>query len=598
MRPLPARVLGENALRPVQGQRLMTGLVIFLSICAILYFGQDILIPTVLAILLSLLLAPGVRFLQRLSLPKPLAVSLMAGAAFAILLAGTAMMATSLTRLAGDLPRYETNLRAKAQSLKLMTSGSGTIEKAANVLKDLQTELTVDPASPSAVPAEVKPIPVEVRESGYGPLAPVISVIGMLVHPITQLGIVILMVFFILFNREDLRNRLIRLAGTGDIHRTTLAIDEAARRLSRLFSTQLLINAATGAFVGIVLSLLGVPGGILWGVLTAVLRFIPYVGTPMSAIFPIIIAAGIGDGWTLALLTAGVVLVTELIVGQIVEPLAFGKMTGLSATAIVAAAAFWTALWGPVGLILATPLTIGVLVIGRHIEALNFLEVLLGSEPVLSSDRTFYQRMLAGDPMEAAEQAADYEKNEALDAFLSEVAVPGLLLAQQDQQRGVLSRDALTSIAHTFSEALDEIWSEAGEPDDETAPVILVAAHGALNFAATLAYSAYLTERSVPHRMLGQDAIQPGKFPDLAEAPIEAVCLCYLSAPSEAQHAYVVRRLKAQIRDAQLLSVAWSGAAERQGLLAPANATALLPSAGAAAAVSASAPSATQPATA
>ncbi len=576
MRPLAVKLFGENVLQPARGLPLMTALVSFVSICVILYFGRDILVPIVLAILLSILLVPVVRFLQRLSIPRSLAITAVVAVTFTGIILGTAVLATTLTRLAADLPSYETNLREKARSIKLFASGGGTIEKAANVLKDLQSEL-VDSNQPSTgKPKEVKPIPVELRNSNFGPLQPIVSVISFIIHPITQFGIVILMVFFILFNREDLRNRMVRLAGTGDINRTTIAIDEAGRRLTHLFSAQLLVNILTGTIIGTGLTIIGVPGGILWGVLTAVLRFIPYVGTMLSSIFPVIIAAAIGDGWTLAIITAALVFVSELIVGQVIEPLLFGKMTGLSPVAIVASATFWTALWGPIGLVLATPIMIGVLVLGRHIEALNFLEILLGSQPVLTPDHAFYQRLLAGDSIEAAELAADYDKDERLEAFLSEVAVPALLLAHNDQQRKLLDRPRQTAVANTFSETLDEIWGDDQSAASEKASVLLISAHGPLNFSATLAFSALLKNHHIAHRMLPEDAILPGHLPAIDASTVSTICLCYLSAPSEAQKNYAVRRITQQANNARLLTIAWSGAEGHGDIHIPAHAMPLL----------------------
>ena len=227
MRPLPVKVFSEGVIRTAGNQDLVNGLVMFLAVCAILYYGQQILIPIVLAILLSLLLAPCVRVLQKIRVPKSAAIISVVLIAFAVLFAMTAVLATSLTNLAGDLPQYESNLREKARSLKFATSGGDTIEKAANVLKDLQTELQ-QPQQSSLTNPSNRPIPVEIREPNFGPLDPVISAVAILIHPLTQLGIVVLMVVLILFNREDLRNRLVRLAGTGDIHRTTIALDEAA----------------------------------------------------------------------------------------------------------------------------------------------------------------------------------------------------------------------------------------------------------------------------------------------------------------------------------------------------------------------------------
>ncbi len=576
MRPLPVKVFSESVIRPAGNQDLVNGLVIFLAVCAVLYYGQQILIPIVLAILLSLLLAPCVRALQKIRIPKSAAIISVVCIAFALLFAMTAVLATSLTNLAGDLPRYESNLREKARSLKFATSGGDTIEKAANVLKDLQTELQQPQQSLTSFTSN-KPILVEIREPNFGPLDPVISAVAILIHPLTQLGIVILMVVLILFNREDLRNRLVRLAGTGDIHRTTIALDEAGDRLSLLFTTQLLINGLTGAFIGIALAVIGIPGAILWGVLTAVMRFVPYVGVFMSAVFPIIIAAAIGDGWTLALMTAGIILVVEIAVGQVLEPLFFGKMTGLSTFAIVASAAFWATLWGPIGLILATPLTVGLLVIGRNIESLKFFDVLLGSEAVLTPDNVFYQRLLAADPIEAAEQADVFLKEDRLGDFLNDVAVPGLMLANYDHMRGVLSSERLTVIANSFSETLDEIWVDGDSAVQKDVPVLLISAHGPLNFAATLAFSALLKTRGVSHQMLPEEVITPGKFPEIDMTNVGFVCLCYLTAPSEAKHSYVLRRISPLVKEARVISVAWSGSADRVQVQSPANAVSLLP---------------------
>ena len=580
MRPLPAKIFGENVLTRPLNQNFVNGLLIFLSICAILYFGQQILIPIVLAILLSFLLSPLVRMLQKVKVPKTPAIIGVVLVAFTLLFGVAAVVATTLTNLAGDLPQYESNLRDKARSLKFATSGGNTIEKAANVLKDLQTELQKPEQSPGTAILSVKPIPVELRETSFGPLDPVISVVAVLIHPMTQLGIVILMVVLILFNKEDLRNRLIRLIGTGDLNRTTLALDEAGLRLSKLFTAQILVNASTGAVIAAALAMIGIPGAILWGVLTAILRFVPYVGTLMSAVFPIIIASAIGDGWSLAFITAGTVVAVEIIVGQVLEPLFFGKMTGLSPVAIVAAAAFWAALWGPIGLILATPMTIGLLVIGRNIESLDFFEVLLGSEAVLTPDHAFYQRMLASDPIEAAELADDFIKDERIEEYLSAVAIPGLMLAYNDQLRGVLSSERQTAIAFTFSEMLDEILADYGKAEDPSPSVLLVSAPGALNFAATLAFSGLLKFKNVPHQMLAQDAIAPGKLAATDVSKVKFMCLCYLTSPSEAKHKYLLRRISALARDANVISVAWSVEADHAHVQSPSSAMSILPKLG------------------
>ena len=575
MRPLPAAVYREHSLGPAPGQALVNGLIAFLAICTILYFGSEILIPVALAVLLAILLAPVVTGLQRLRLPKVPAVIvtvLMVGIIAAV---AAALVASTLTNLAADLPSYQSSLREKAQNLKSMTSGGGTLERAAGVLENLRRELE-KPEQPARQLPVIEPVPVEVQEKP-GPFDSIVGILGLLIHPMTQLGIVVLMLTFILIYREDLRNRLIRLAGTGDIHRTTTAIDEAGRRLSRLFATQLLINSTTGAFIGTALFLIGIPGALLWGILTAVLRFVPYVGTLLASVFPIIIAAAVGDGWTLALLTLGIVVATETLVGHVLEPLFFGKSTGLSPVAVVAAAAFWTAIWGPVGLVLSTPITIVLLVIGRHIEALQFLEVMLGSAPVLTPDHAFYQRMLANDPVEAAEHAEKYDERGELDKYLTEVVIPGLLLAQNDKDRKVLTPEREVGVVTAYSELLEDVWPETSPAEDAAASVLVVAAHGYLNFAAALSVSALLRLKRMPHRLLPQDAVQPGKFPDAAAEGASIVCLCYLKAPSAAKYAYLERRIAGRLPGAKIIGLAWTDSEGARSMINPEHALALLP---------------------
>jgi predicted PurR-regulated permease PerM len=562
------------------GAQLVNRLVTFVALCLILYFGQDIIIPVILALLLASLLAPVVRGLQKVHLPRSVAV-LVAVAMTMLAIAGTAyLVGRTLTGLASDLPAYEATLREKARSLKFATGGSGVVDRAAGVLKELQLELDRPVPDAKAANATPQPIPVELRDTRFGSLQPLISIFDQVAHPIVQLGIVILMLVFILFNREDLRNRLIRLAGTDDIHRTTLALDEAGQRLSRLFLGQLAINAFTGFVIGLALLLLGIPGAVLWGLFTIVLRFIPLVGTLIGAVFPIVIAMAVGDGWWLPAIVAAVIIGAELFANQVLETVFLGRMTGLSSTAIVVSAAFWASLWGPIGLILATPITVGLLVIGRHIEALRFLDVLLGNEAVLSPDHAFYQRLLAGDTMEAIDAAQSYKSDRDLQGFLEIVAVPALQLAQTDASRGVLRQEKTTDLAITFSEALEEIWADVPAPATDRSTVVVVAQPGVLNFAAATAFSALLTLKAIPHRMLAQDAVVQGGFPDLDVAVLSHVCITGLRAPSNGTIRYLERRIAPHIGAAIFLNVAWYASEERADVHTPASAISLLPTEG------------------
>ena len=417
-------------------------------IVMVLYFGREIIIPIALAILLSFVLAPLVGLLQRVRIPRGLAVVSVVMIAFAVIFAMGSLLATQLAQLAGDLPRYQSTISEKIQSFRETTAGRGTLERASGMLKDLSKELDKPKeaatalgagASPKAAPP--KPVPVEVLQPDPGALQSLQSLISPLLHPLATTGIIVIFVIFILLQREDLRNRLIRLAGSHDLQRTTAALDDAASRLSRLFLIQLLVNGSFGVVIGIGLWLIGVPSAILWGILAGVLRFVPYIGAFIAAAFPLALAVAVDPTWSMLLWTVALFVVVEPIVGHVIEPMVYGHSTGLSPVAVVASATFWTALWGPIGLVLATPLTVCLVVLGRHVERLEFLDVMFGDRPALSPPEIFYQRMLAGDPTEASEKAEEFLKERSLSSYYDEVALKGLQLAQADAERGALDRE-------------------------------------------------------------------------------------------------------------------------------------------------------------
>lgn len=339
------------------------------------------------------------------------------------------------------LPRYQFTIREKIKSIRGTAATSGTLERAADVLQDLGNELNKpkDPAAPQPTAAsshEPKPIPVEVRPPPPTALDNITTLFSPLLRPLTTTGITAIFVIFILLQREDLRNRFIKLAGSHDLQKTTAALDDAASRLSRLFLLQLAVNVAFGVLIGTGLWIIGIPSPILWGILAAVLRFVPYIGAVIAAVFPLTLAAAVDPGWSMLVWTAALFVVTEPVIGHVIEPLLYGHSTGLSPVAVVAPATFWTALWGPIGLVLATPLTICLVVLGRHAERFQFLDVMLGDRPPLSPPELFYQRMLAEDPAEAVDKAEEFLKERSLSSYYDEVALPGLKLAQNDVLRG------------------------------------------------------------------------------------------------------------------------------------------------------------------
>ena len=440
-------------------------------IVMVLYFGREIIIPIALAILLSFVLAPLVGLLQRVRIPRGLAVVSVVMIAFAVIFAMGSLLATQLAQLAGDLPRYQSTISEKIQSFRETTAGRGTLERASGMLKDLSKELDKPKEAATALGAGArpngappKPIPVEVLQPDPGALQSLQSLISPLLHPLATTGIIVIFVIFILLQREDLRNRLIRLAGSHDLQRTTAALDDAASRLSRLFLIQLLVNGSFGLVIGIGLWLIGVPSAILWGILAGVLRFVPYIGAFIAAAFPLALAVAVDPTWSMLLWTVALFVVVEPIVGHVIEPMVYGHSTGLSPVAVVASATFWTALWGPIGLVLATPLTVCLVVLGRHVERLEFLDVMFGDRPALSPPEIFYQRMLAGDPTEASEKAEEFLKERSLSSYYDEVALKGLQLAQADAERDALDRERMVKIRDAVSEFANNISEQEDRP--------------------------------------------------------------------------------------------------------------------------------------
>lgn len=564
-----------------------------------LYFGREILVPIALAILLSFVLAPLVELLQRVRVPRGLAVVSVVVMAFALIFAMASLLATQLTQLAGDLPRYQSTMSEKIQSFRETTAGRGTLERASGMLKDLSKELDKPKDAPSALSLKtptLTPVPVEVRLPDPGALESLQSLISPLLHPLATTGIIIIFVIFILLQREDLRNRLIRLAGSHDLQRTTAALDDAAGRLSRLFLIQLLLNGTFGLVIGIGLWLIGIPSAVLWGILAGVLRFVPYIGAVIAAAFPLVLSVAVDPSWTMLLWTLALFLVVEPIVGHVIEPMVYGHSTGLSPVAVVASATFWTALWGPIGLVLSTPLTVCLVVLGRHVERLEFLDVMFGDRPALSPPEIFYQRMLAGDPTEAAEKAEEFLKERSLSSYYDEVALKGLHLAQADAERGVLDaerarkiRDAVSEFANDLSDQDDRPPPKARSTTDAEAasavesvadnspyenlpvlnkdelssewrgehPVLCIAGRSPIDEAAAIMLGQLTTAHGLPARVEGAEALSTANVFRLETTGVAIVCLVYLTANSAAHMRYSVRRLRRKLPKATIILGCW-----------------------------------------
>ena len=437
---------------------------------------------------------------------------------------------------------------------------------------------------------------MEVRQPDPSALESLQSLISPLLHPLATTGIIVIFVIFILLKREDLRNRLIRLAGSHDLQRTTAALDDAASRLSRLFLIQLLLNGSFGIIIGTGLWLIGVPSAILWGILAAVLRFVPYIGAVIAAAFPLALAVAVDPTWSMLLWTVALFVVVEPIVGHVIEPMVYGHSTGLSPVAVVASATFWTALWGPIGLVLATPLTVCLVVLGRHVERLEFLDVMFGDRPALSPPEIFYQRMLAGDPTEASEKAEEFLKERSLSSYYDEVALKGLQLAQADVERGALDperlikiRDAVSEFASNISEQDDRLppkiipttdveATSAVETVAEDAPfenlpvlriedlspdwqgqhpILCVAGRSLIDEAAAIMLGQLSTAHGLSARVEGAEALSTANIFRLETAGVAIVCLVYMDASGPAHMRYSVRRLRRKLPKATIILGCW-----------------------------------------
>jgi predicted PurR-regulated permease PerM len=544
-----------------------TNLVVGIIVIAALYLAREILIPIVLAILLTFVLSPLVTLLQRWRWPRTIAIIVVVLLALTVILSLATMVVTQVNQLAGELPKYQATLREKAQKLRETIGGPGILQNATILLNDLGKELEKsdrpagDTSSQHDLTPTSGPIPVEVHQPVPGVYQRLLSLVSPLVSPLATTGIVLLFTIFFLFQREDLRNRFVRIAGAHDIERTMLALNEAGRRLQRMFAMQLALNAGFGIVIGTGLAVIGVPNAPLWGLLAMILRFIPYIGSFLCALLPLMLAAAVGP-WSMVLWTLLLFVVVEPLTGQVAEPLVYGQSSGLSPVAVVLSAAFWTWLWGPLGLLVSTPLTICLVVLSRHVDRLKFIDIILGDQPPLTPQQMIYQRMLAGDPMEVSELSTRALKEMAIRQYYDEVLLGGLRLAQADLDRGRLDVEQLNNILQCVDEVVDDLSElDIAAPDqprmslkqrltersskvvrlperEPTRTVVALPGRGKLDPAAVAIVADVL-------RQEGITVIRPqSSTPSLADLESAAmVCVCHLSPLSSSLVRYTARRI-------------------------------------------------------
>jgi predicted PurR-regulated permease PerM len=441
---------------------------------AALYFGREVFLPIAIALLLTFALAPVVSALKRVGIPRLPAVIISVLGAFAALALFSFVVVTQVSDLAQNISVYQTNILMKVRSLKETGVGGGIIARLSGVIQRVGQEIDKqDVSSPAGEKPRPDPLPVEIV-SREKPLEVLQNIIGPLISPLGSAGLIIVVVIFMLLEREDLRDRFIRLVGYGDLHRTTQALQDAGKRVGRYLLMQLVVNIVYAIPIMIGLWILGIPNALLWGLLALALRFVPYIGPAIAMLLPLFLALAVAPGWSLVLWTAGLFIVMELVTGNVVEPWLYGAKTGLSPLAIIVAAIFWTWLWGPLGLVLSTPLTVCLVVLGRHVPQFEFLDVLFGNEPVLEPHARLYQRLLAGDPDEATDHAEEILEEKYLFEFYDEVAIPALLLGEHDRVRGVMGdreRRQVAASAMTMVVNLDESAQQEIDDDQHESPV-------------------------------------------------------------------------------------------------------------------------------
>ncbi|HEY5899298.1 MAG TPA: AI-2E family transporter [Burkholderiales bacterium] len=518
-----------------------SSIIALLVAAAVLYLAKEVLIPLAVAMLLAFALAPAVRRLEGWHFGRIASTFVVVLLGFGLIFGIGAVAASQAVSLGAKLPEYRHNIVTKIRALRKPRRDT-QIGKAAEAIKDLEEE-----AAPERPPVPVKESPATPIEALSDFLKPFAQPFAM------ALAIVVFTILFLL-NRENMRERAIALIGAGRIHLTTRAMAEASYRVSRYLATQFLVNAMFGAAFGVALYLIGIPNALLFGLLGMVLRFIPYVGVWIAAAIPLALALAISDGWAPVMWTVGVFLVLETILAYVLEPWLYGRSAGLSPIAIITAVVFWTWLWGPVGLLLATPLTVCVAVVGRHIPEFGYLNVLLGVEPVLSPEQRFYQRLVALDHEEAAEAIEQHLAGHGVANTFDEVVIPALSLAEADRNKGTLEPARERFVFENVRRIVEEIEHE---PVAHSArPVCIVAARDDADHVA-----AQMLARLLPP---GQAFVvgAPPLPAEIAQIVAKHQCKTVLisAVPPGAAHfaGYLARRLRRQLPGVKIAIGLWS----------------------------------------
>jgi predicted PurR-regulated permease PerM len=534
------------------------GAIVLLGTIAALYFAREILIPLAFALTLTFLLTPVVARLQKLHAGR--VVSVIVAVVVSVGVAGgiSWIIATQLVDVANQIPLYSENIRARVTAFHLPSTGQ--IGQAAKSVREIEAVFNPPSAptpavakgrnanKPSVPPAAVPPTPVRIVQPSATGWAELRDLGTPVLAPLGRAGMILIFTVFMLLKREDLRNRLLRLAGLSQLNLMTQALDDASGRVSRYLLMQFLVNAGFGVLFGFGVSCIGVPYPALWGAVGGILRYVPYVGTLISATLPLALSLAVFDGWLRPLLVFLLVVSLELIVANFVEPWLYGTRVGISSLALLVTTVFWTVLWGPAGLIMSTPLTVCVVVLGRYFPQLSFLHTMLGDEPVLAPEAQIYQRLLAMDQMEAQAVVDEFLKGRPLAELYDLVLVPALSMAEQDRHKGAIDAAREEFFFLSMNEMVVELSenrladtaaiADAGDHSDHR--VVCLPAHDRADEITSAMLAQILDQKgfatlSFPlgsslHECLASLASNPGDvvcisaLPPYAFAPARAMC--------------------------------------------------------------------------
>jgi predicted PurR-regulated permease PerM/methanogenic corrinoid protein MtbC1 len=566
-RDAPADTPGAARITPTSAPELKTlaGIAVGTLVIAALYFAQDVLIPITLAVMLSFVLSPVVNFLQRFRLWRAPAVILTVLAALGLLgLVGT-LIGSQAASLTANAPQYAKTIEAKVEGVQ-----GFALARMASITKQLGTGKpaatprgaapTLNSGAVAAPPGPRRPIPVEVIQDSTSPFTIAKTIVEPILGPLETTVIVLIVAIFVLMQKEDLRDRFIRVFGSSDLHRTTRALDDAGQRLSKYFLSQLAVNTCFGLVIGVGLWFIGVPSPAMWGVMAGLLRFVPYIGSFLAAVAPAALGAAVDPGWGMTLEVVALFAIVEPLTGYVVEPLLYGHSTGLSPVSVIVSAIFWTWLWGPIGLIMSTPLTLCLVVMGRHVKSLEFFDVLLGDRPALTPVESFYQRILANNPDEALAQAETLLTDRSLTDYYDDVVLEGLKLAVEDEARGTIDNAGASRMTRSMLSVIDDLQPSSAPQIQNVSEmkVICVAGHGAFDDAVTAMLAQLLGQRGIEARRIPNDAVSRETIAALNVEAVDVIAISYLEVTgSPAKLRYLVRRLRERAPAARIIVGLW-----------------------------------------